>query len=177
MYRTPKCSCLHLFFSALHTKRQQQAEPIFKQDLINTNPKHAGEEIKVLRNQEVKWCQSRRVHSKCSSKFVNNNFYLKVYMQKKKVYLILMVSKTSVHHIQLDSNRMFKSTYLMPSQYSRLFLNRMKWPQILSQSSQCQLSSASPARWQLSHSCKVQDSQPHSSGGHTLISFIPCLWP
>lgn len=37
-----------------------------------------------------------------------------------------MVSKTSVHHIQLDSNRMFKSTYLMPSQYSRLFLNRMK---------------------------------------------------
>lgn len=78
MYRTPKCSCLHLFFSALHTKRQQHAEPIIKQDLINTNPKHAGEEInKVLRNQEVKWCQSRRVHSKCSSKFVNNNFYLK----------------------------------------------------------------------------------------------------
>lgn len=88
MYRTPKCSCLHLFFSALHTKRQQHAEPIFKQDLINTNPKHTGEEInKVLRNQEVKWCQSRRVHSKCSSKFVNNNFYLKRSIYAKKKYI------------------------------------------------------------------------------------------
>lgn len=37
-----------------------------------------------------------------------------------------MVSKTSVHHLQLDSNRMFKSTYLMPSQYNRLSVNKMK---------------------------------------------------
>lgn len=83
-------------------------------DRFNTNSKHAEEETnKMLRNQEVKWCQSR---GELTPNALLNllSISIEVYMQKN-VYLIQMVSKTSVCHIQLDSNMVLKS-YAFPVQ-------------------------------------------------------------
>lgn len=105
----PACICFSLHFVQRGSSMRNQSS-----DRINTNSKHAEEETnKMLRNQEVKWCQSR---GELTPNALLNllSISIEVYMQKN-VYLIQMVSKTSVCHIQLDSNMVLKS-YAFPVQ-------------------------------------------------------------
>lgn len=164
----PACICFSLHFVQRGSSMRNQSS-----DRINTNSKHAEEETnKMLRNQ-VKWCQSR---GELTPNALLNLLSISIEVYMKKMYIWFRWSPR--HQSVTYSLTVTWCLNLMPSQYSRLFGNKIKkWPQILPQSLLRQLSSTSPARWQLPHSCKVQNSQPRCSGGHTLISFIPCLWP